>query len=78
MNKDAWLTYNKNQNRLALRKARAQGRRKVNVGLTYAEGGGASTVAYCEGCGGPVVDDSVARRRHGMKSLACKAAMEGG
>jgi hypothetical protein len=77
-NKKAFETHNRNQNRLALRKARAEGRRKINVGLTYAEGGGAATVVYCGACNGPVVNDKIARRRHGMKSAACEAAMEGG
>jgi len=76
MNKKGWDTYNRNQNRLALRKARARGSRKVDTGLTYARGESATTVVYCSACRGPVVDDAVGRKRHGMKSPACKAAME--
>jgi hypothetical protein len=74
-NKQAFETHNANQRRLALRLARARGSRKVNGGLIWVETLGASSVVYCGACGGPVVNDQVARRRHGMKNEACKAAM---
>lgn len=78
MRPGAWKTYNRNLNRLALRKRRALGSRKVAAGLTYKVAPGASTVIYCSACNGPVVDDELGRRRHGLKNAACKAAMEGG
>jgi hypothetical protein len=77
MKKEAWLTYNKNLNRLALRRRKALGRRVANTGLTYEPTPCASTVIYCAACKGPVVDDEIGRRRHGLKNVACKAAMEG-
>ena len=75
MRRDAWLTYNKNQNRAALRKRRAFGGRKVANGLTYVELPCADDVIYCEACHGPVVNDELGRRRHSMKSAECRAAM---
>ena len=76
-NKQAIRTWHSNQNRLAMCKAAAVGSRKVAAGLTYAEPGGATRVTYCGACHGPVVDDALGRRRHGLKSEACKAAMGG-
>jgi hypothetical protein len=76
MKKKAWLTYNKNLNRLALRRRRALGTRVVKDGLTYKQLPAPTTVMYCSACGGPVVDDELGRRRHGFKTAACKAAME--
>lgn len=66
MKKEAWLTYNKNLNRLARRRRAALGSRKVNMGLTYSEGACTDQVIYCEACKGPVVNDQVGRRRHAM------------
>ena len=78
MNKKAWLTYNKTLNRIAMRRRAALGSRRVNMGLYYKDVPCANRVIYCGACKGPVVDDQVGRRRHAMKSAACKAAMEGG
>jgi hypothetical protein len=78
MRKDAWMTYNRNQNRRARRLGTALGSRKVNLGLTYDEGQCANQVVYCGACRGPVVNDEVGRRRHALKSAACKAEMEKG
>ena len=75
MNKNGWVTYNRNQNRLAQRRRRALGSRNVASGLRYVTAPGASKVVYCGFCKGPVVDDDLNRRRHGLKSAACKAAM---
>lgn len=75
MKKEAWLTYNKNLNRLARRRRAALGSRKVNMGLTYSEGSCTNQVIYCDACKGPVVNDQVGRRRHAMKNAACKAAL---
>ena len=75
MRPEAWKTYNKNLNRLAVRKRRALGTRTVNMGLTYSEGSCVNKVIYCDACKGPVVNDQVGRRRHAMKSATCKVAM---
>lgn len=75
MRRNAWKTYNRNLNRLAIRRARAEGPKKVKDGLIYREVASAASVIYCGACGGPVVDSPVARQRHAAKSDACRMAM---
>jgi hypothetical protein len=77
MKKSAWITYNKNLNRLARRKRAALGSRQVKQGRIYVSLPTTARVTYCAACKGPVVNDEIGRRRHALKSAACKAAMKG-
>lgn len=76
MRKDAWITYNRRLNRLAQQRRAAMGTRQVKAGKVFKTVPSAGTVAYCSACKGPVIDDEIGRQRHGLKSAACKAAME--
>lgn len=76
MKKEAWKTYNRNLNRLAVHRRRMLGSRTVKDGTRVKSQPCAQRVIYCVACGGPVVDDEIGRRRHSLKGAGCAAAMK--
>ena len=77
MRKDAWMTYNRNQQRLARARARERTTRKQVTGKTYKTVSSATHVIYCASCGAPVVDSKAARARHAKRGNGCATAMKG-